>query len=243
MKALILNSGIGKRMGELTKDRPKCLVELKKGESILKRQVEQLVSLGLKELVMTTGPFEEKIKKEIKENFPGLKVTYVFNEKYDSTNYIYSMYLAEKYIKDDLILLHGDMVNDLEVLKAIISFNEKDAVIVNSAKPLPEKDFKGKIKDGKVKKIGLDFFGADCVFLLPVYKFSKNSMEIWFSEIEKFIKAGTAGVYAENAFNEVSDRLNLIPLDITDILCMEIDNAEDLEIARKALGYGENVYA
>jgi choline kinase len=49
MKAFIFNSGVGSRLGDLTKDKPKALVELKSGETILGRQLRILRSQGIKE--------------------------------------------------------------------------------------------------------------------------------------------------------------------------------------------------
>ena len=39
MKALILNSGTGSRMGDLTRTHPKCMTEIGGGETILSRQL------------------------------------------------------------------------------------------------------------------------------------------------------------------------------------------------------------
>ena len=41
-----------------------------------------------------------------------MSFTFVENPIYDKTNYIYSMYLAREYLKDDILLLHGDLVFD-----------------------------------------------------------------------------------------------------------------------------------
>ena len=57
MKALILNSGKGTRMAPLTDRQPKCLTELRPGETILSRQLRQLSEAGIGEVVLTTGPF------------------------------------------------------------------------------------------------------------------------------------------------------------------------------------------
>ena len=43
MKALILNSGLGSRMGVLTSEHPKCMTEVSPKETILSRQLNQLV--------------------------------------------------------------------------------------------------------------------------------------------------------------------------------------------------------
>jgi len=53
MKALILNSGRGSRMGILTADKPKALVEVL-GETIIGRQISILSVLGIREYIITT---------------------------------------------------------------------------------------------------------------------------------------------------------------------------------------------
>ena len=58
MKALILNSGMGSRMGVLTAEQPKCMTEISGKETILSRQLRQLAEAGIDEVVMTTGLFD-----------------------------------------------------------------------------------------------------------------------------------------------------------------------------------------
>ena len=88
MKAIIYNSGLVKRMGDLTKDRPKSMVELKNGETIFERQLRLLRECGIKDIVVTTGPFKEKIEAVTKEpQFADMKFTLVENPVYDKTNY------------------------------------------------------------------------------------------------------------------------------------------------------------
>ena len=58
MKALILNSGLGTRMGVLTSEHPKCMTEISTNETILSRQLQQLAEAGIREVVITTGLFD-----------------------------------------------------------------------------------------------------------------------------------------------------------------------------------------
>ena len=59
MKALILNSGLGHRMGVLTSEHPKCMTEITNKDTILSRQLKLIADAGIKEVVMTTGYFNE----------------------------------------------------------------------------------------------------------------------------------------------------------------------------------------
>ena len=58
MKVLILNSGMGSRMGLLTSEHPKCMTEISVKETILSRQLKMITDAGINEVVMTTGPFD-----------------------------------------------------------------------------------------------------------------------------------------------------------------------------------------
>jgi NDP-sugar pyrophosphorylase family protein len=62
MKVAILAGGFGSRLGELTRDRPKPMIEIG-GRPYLERVVETFAQRGLRELVMLTGHMAEVIEK------------------------------------------------------------------------------------------------------------------------------------------------------------------------------------
>jgi len=232
MKAIILNSGIGTRMRPFTNENPKCLVKLNE-KTILEHELENLLHYGIKDIIITTGHFEEKVKNLVKEKFPQLNVTYVKNPKYDSTNYIYSIWLARELIDDEVILMHGDMVFERELLGRLVNGGERTHVLINNKSVPPKKDFKGRIENDLVKEIGLDVFGENAFFLPPVYRFSKEDFRLWMEEIDRFIKEGNTSVYAEDAFNKISDLIKLHAVYYGDEFCMEIDDFNDLRVARE----------
>lgn len=233
MKALILNSGVGKRMGEITKQHPKCMTEISSEDTILSRQLKQLSENGINDVIMTTGPFEDALKSYCNDLQLPINITFVNNPKYKETNYIYSMYKAKDYLDDDIVLMHGDLVFDDEVLKELLQRKES-SMTISSTVPLPEKDFKAVIKNGKIEKIGIEFF-EDAMAAQPLYKFNKEDFSIWLKCIELFCEKGIVNCYAENALNVISDSIDLIPLDVENKLCNEIDNQEDLKIITERL--------
>ena len=86
MKALLLNSGLGSRMGALTKNQPKCMTELTDGETILSRQLRLLSDCGIQEAVITTGAFDEAVAEYCKSLELPLDISFVKNPLYDRTN-------------------------------------------------------------------------------------------------------------------------------------------------------------
>ena len=56
MKALILNSGLGQRMGVITSEHPKCMTDISSRDTILSRQLRLLVACGITDVVIVTVP-------------------------------------------------------------------------------------------------------------------------------------------------------------------------------------------
>lgn len=233
MKALILNSGLGTRMGEFTTEHPKCMTEILNNETILSRQLKQLVKSGISEVVITTGLFEEKLVNYCQNLDLPLEIHFVKNSDFRTTNYIFSIYCARDYLHDDIILMHGDLVFEDAVLDEIISA-PKSSMVVDSSEQLPEKDFKAVIQQGQIKKIGIEFFN-EALAAQPLYKILKSDWKIWLDKIIEFCESGNVNCYAENAFNEVSDACKIYSLDICGKLCKEIDNVQDLAVVTQKL--------
>ena len=238
MKALILNSGLGHRMGVLTSEHPKCMTEISAKETILSRQLRLLSEAGIKEVVMTTGYFDSVLVNYCKELAYPIKLTFVNNPLYAETNYIYSIYCARDYLDDDIVLMHGDLVFESSVLDDIIAA-EGSCMKVSSTTPLPDKDFKAVVSDGKVKAVGIGFFDS-AMEAQALYKLNKEDWKIWLDKICEFCEAGNTGVYAENALNEVTDKCVISAFDVYERLCTEIDTPEDLAVVKAKLSEIEN---
>ena len=238
MKALILNSGMGSRMGVLTSEHPKCMTEIAPGETILSRQLKQLNRMGIKEVVMTTGLFDKVLVDYCNElNLP-MEFIFVNNPLYKETNYIYSIYCAKEYLDDDIVLMHGDLVFEDSVLAKSLA-EENSTMVVSSVLPLPEKDFKAVISEGKVVEVGINCFD-NAMYAQALYKLNKADWKVWLDEIIAFCERKDDKCYAENAFNSVSDKCIIKPLDVKNLMCREIDNPEDLEMVTKELQDTQN---
>lgn len=223
MKAVILNSGIGSRLGRYTKNNPKCMVEIQDNVTILKRQLKLLKKSGVEEIIITTGYMSDKIKDHLKGEWPDIE--YVFNDKYKSTNYIKSLDNV-KAADDDIILMHGDLVFEYSVLMDMVSA-ENSCMVIDKSLGLPEKDFKAVVEENKIKAVGVEYFD-NAFSAQPLYKLKNKDWNDWKKAIRQYCLDGKTNVYAENALNTITDVISLFPLDINGRLCSEIDNEEDL---------------
>ena len=233
MKALILNSGLGSRMGVLTKDHPKCMTEISPTETILSRQLKLLKKVNITDIVITTGYYDQVLIDYCESLNLGLNFTFVNNPVYDNTNYIYSIYCAKEHLDDDIILMHGDLVFEESVLRDLL-YEKNSCMKVSSTIPLPEKDFKAVVKDGEVKAVGIEFFDS-AMEAQALYKLNKEDWQIWLNTIIEYCENDKRKCYAEVALNEVTDECHIKAFDVKDRLCTEIDNPEDLEKVKKRI--------
>lgn len=236
MKALIFNSGLGSRMGKLTSDKPKCLLKLYNGETILERQIRILSEFEIKEFIITTGAYEEQIKNTALK-YKECNFIFVKNNDYLNTNYIVSMNNAYKYLNDDFILLHGDLVFNRLLIKKIFESKEKSLCLYNENKKLPEKDFKGRFNDGLLKEVSINIFDSDCYAFQPLYKLDKNTLNLWKNKVKEFVENGIVKVYAENALNEISDNLHIVGMSYSSDYIDEIDNESDYKRVSNDIKY------
>lgn len=236
MYGIILNSGMGSRLGGITKNRPKGLVGLDGDITLLSRQIDSLLSCGVTDLIITTGYLADQIQSYVGHRYPNIGITLVCNEVYASTNYIVSLdRLSHIEFDKPVILMHGDLVFAHDVLQSIRDM-EGNWVVVDQQAPLPEKDFKARLTpDGLVREIGVGVFGDDCVACQPLYRMEPEFWQGWQKKIREFCLSGNTSVYAENALNAMLGEHQLHPFDADGRLCMEIDTTEDLEKARTLL--------
>lgn len=119
-RAILLLAGRGRRLGALTADRPKCMVEVN-GEPILGRMLRLLASSDVGEAVLVVGYREDQVRAFAGDRFEGMDVRYVVNERHSETNTAYSLWLARRYLDRDLFLLEGDIVFEASALARLLS--------------------------------------------------------------------------------------------------------------------------
>ena len=97
--AIILAAGKSNRFAPFTYEKPKGLFCVK-GEILIERQIEQLISAGVDEIIIVIGYMKEKffyLEQKYKE------VKLIVNNTFASKGNIYSMYVAREYLKNTYI--------------------------------------------------------------------------------------------------------------------------------------------
>lgn len=229
-KAVILAAGIASRLRPLTDSTPKCLLEVG-GKKILERSVDNIIANGITEIVVVTGYLNHMIEDYLKTNYPQVTFTFLHNEKYASTNNIYSLWMCKKVIGDDnILLLDSDIVFEEKIINRLLHSNydnclalnnhelgdEEIKVIVNEENEITEISKVCSIQDSIGESIGIELFNQS--FLKDLY-----------AEMDVMIeKEGLENVFYELAFERIIQKgQKVIPVDTTDLFSMEIDTVED----------------
>jgi choline kinase len=113
--ALLLAAGTGTRLRPLTLDAPKCLT-IVGGRPILDRLVCNLREQGIEKLIVVLGYMGDQIRDFLNDHAGGMKVEYVLNPEYATTNNIYSLWLAREHINESFLLVESDLVFDAGML-------------------------------------------------------------------------------------------------------------------------------
>ena len=94
MQAIILAAGMGRRLGELTNNNTKCMLEVN-GKKLITRALDALDRVGITNVILVVGYKYENVQKLIGHKYKNITIDYVVNNVYDKTNNIYSLYLAK----------------------------------------------------------------------------------------------------------------------------------------------------
>ena len=241
MQAIILAAGMGRRLGEYTRDNTKCMLPVN-GVRLIDRVLGQLSQLGLSRVVIVVGYKGQNLIDYIGHRYDDrLKIEYVNNPVYDKTNNIYSLSLAkEKLQEDDTLLIESDLIFDDSLFRMIMDNPYPNLALVdkyetwmdgtmvridednNIVNFIPKKAFKYKDVDSYYKTVN-------------IYKFSREfSQNKYVPFLDAYSKALGNNEYYEQVLRVITllDNAELKALPITNgAKWYEIDDVQDLDIA------------
>ncbi len=240
MQAIMLAAGKGSRLGKYTKNNTKCMLEVY-GKTLLERAIDALLLAGIKDFIIVLGYKGENVKKYIREKELDKKINiiYVDNDVYDTTNNIYSLYLAKDYlIKDDTILLESDLIYDVSIVKKLVDSKYDSAAVIakyeewmdGTVVTLNDEGFINSF----IERKNFEYKNADNYYkTVNIYKFSKEFSERFYLPfLESYIKAYGNNDYYELVLKVISGlkEVKLHGFKLTGEDWYEIDDAQDYDI-------------
>ena len=239
MQAIILAAGMGRRLGELTGDNTKCMLEVN-NVRLIDRTLECLTSYPLSRIVLVIGYKGENVKRYVGNSYKGVEIVYVENPIYDKTNNIYSLYLAKDYLlEEDTILLESDLIYEPVVIKRIIENDYPNLALVDKYESWMDGTVVTLNTENKISnfisKRDFNYLDIDKYYkTVNIYKFSK---EFSATHYVPFLKAYSLAL-GNNAYYEqvlrvitLLDDSPLKALPLNGEKWYEIDDIQDLDIA------------
>lgn len=240
MQAIILAAGMGKRLGEYTKNNTKCMVEVN-GTKLIDRVITQLSHFHLNRLIIVIGYKGEELKEYIGHRYDKvLKIEYIENKDYDKTNNIYSLALAkDELCKDDTILLESDIIFEDNVLGKLISDPYPNIALVDKYQPWMDGTMvtinENYEIENFVNKASFRYQDIDCYYkTVNLYKFSKGfSKGVYVPFLEAYCKVMGNNQYYEEVLRVLTiiHQSSLHALPLNGEKWYEIDDVQDLDIA------------
>ena len=238
MKAVILAAGQGTRLSPLTNRVPKCLVRLH-GKPIMQRQLESLDKAGFEQCVVVVGYRGDQVEYQFGPNFRNVEITYVYNERFQETNNLYSLWLARDYLDDDILLLECDLVFEDGLLKDLAQVTYPDVAVVDWFRPTMD----GTVilaREGLAESILLKSQQAEqfdysyALKTVNIYSLSRDTMVRRFlPALDRYVDTGVTDVFYEAILAELvsQGKLNMAVHLTGDRKWTEIDTVDDLREA------------
>jgi choline kinase len=237
--AVILVAGGGTRLRPHTLHRPKALVPIAVGDTILGRAVRLLAAAGVKRLVLATGFGEEHVREAMRD--APLEVRFCRNDAWDRTQNVASLAVcAEAVGGESFFKLDGDVVFRPEVLERLDECAAPLAVAVDSRLDLGDEEMKVLADAGRITRFGKDLDPKACAGeSMGIERIDASLTPRLFASIAATVASGRTDVYYEHVYDQlVRDGVEARAVPVTDLAWTEIDTPEDLAHATELVRSG-----
>jgi len=247
MQAIILAAGMGRRLGEYTKDNTKCMVPVN-GVRLIDRLLGQLAKQDLKRIIIVVGYqgqalhnyIEETYLKPQTSDFRHLNIEFAENPIYDKTNNIYSLALVkDKLQEDDTLLIESDLIFSDRIIPMIVDNPYPNLALVAKYETWMDGTMVRLDEDQNIvnfiSKDAFDYNEVDAYYkTVNIYKLSKAfSQQKYVPFLDAYTKAVGNNEYYENVLRIISllNNHDMKALPIGNEKWYEIDDKQDLDIA------------
>ena len=244
MQAIILAAGMGRRLGEYTKDQTKCMVSVN-GARLIDRVLGQLSKIQLQRVIIVTGYKGKELRDYITTQY-GQQLTgncqlqFAENPVYDKTNNIYSLSLVKDQLQeDDTLLIESDLILSDRLFSMLLDNPYPNLALVAKYETWMDGTMV-RLDDEQnivnfISKDAFDYNDIDAYYkTVNIYKLSRAfSLHKYVPFLEAYTKAVGNNEYYENVLRIISllNNHDMKALPIGQEKWYEIDDKQDLDIA------------
>ena len=253
MQAIILAAGMGRRLGELTKENTKCMVPVN-GVRLIDRLLRQLSTLPLTRIIIVIGYKGKELKEYIQSTFhiphSTLHIDFVENPIYDKTNNIYSLSMVKEQLQqDDTLLIESDLIFSDRLFPMILENPYPNLALVAKYESWMDGTMVRLDEDqyivNFISKQAFDYADVDSYYkTVNIYKFSREFLQQQYVPfLDAYTKAVGNNEYYENVLRIISllNSHNMKALPIGNEKWYEIDDKQDLDIAEALFADDQDV--
>lgn len=228
--AIILAAGHGSRMGALTAERPKALLEVA-GYSLIDRQIDALTISGIRNITVVTGYKHDRLHEHL-----GTRVSYVHNERYSKSNSLYSLWLARDVLRQGAVVMNSDILVSPVLIARLLGTPARDAALIDPRDDMGEEEMKVRLLNGFVAEFSKDMpvesaHGEN----VGILKFSREGGTRLARHLETLVHIGMTNAWAPLAFGALAREWPLVAVSTHGIPWTEIDFPEDLARAEQVV--------
>ena len=239
MKAIILSAGQGSRLGHLTDDRPKCLIEFG-GRTLLDRQLDTLAANGITESVVVTGFRDDQIERALERRRAageGPNVRTVFNPFFKVADNLGSLFLVREELKGDCLVWNGDTLVSNSLMARVIGNDQSGICVTVDRKDTYDDDDMKVVRDedtGRLREIGKRIKAGVNAESIGLLAFREGGAERFAEAIEREMRTaeGTT-VWYLRVIHYIAQEGEIWTLDIKGEQWGEVDFPEDVASAEK----------
>lgn len=250
MQALILAAGMGRRLGEMTKNNTKCMLPVN-GILLIDRYLSILAKYSLTRVVIVVGYEGQNVIDYLGSDYNGLPIEYIVNDVYDKTNNIFSLALAkEKISEDDTIMMESDLIFESSMIDLLVNHSDSNLALVAKYESWMDGTMVRIDEDRNiinfVPKAAFRYEDIDVYYkTVNIYKFSKEfSTNYYIPFLEAYCKVMGNNEYYEEVLRVLTHLHNsqLKALPISSEKWYEIDDVQDLDIASTLFAENKDKY-
>jgi choline kinase len=224
MRAVILAAGRGNRLRDVTGNRPKCLARVG-ALTLLGWQMRALNSCGIHDIAVVAGYGADEVRREC-----GGETQFVVNTRHDTTNSLYSLWLARHLLMDGFIVLNCDVLLHDQLLRDLLMAPAEDALLMAAVgdQVYSDEEMKISVAGGCVaaiaKTLEPEITDGENV---GVAKFGRAGAAILVDEIGRVLTDGGLREWLPKAFDGFARVRPLRVVETRGFPWTEIDSPED----------------
>ena len=239
MRAIILSAGRGSRLLPLTAARPKCLLEVAPGLSVLRHQIGALGRAGVDDVTVITGFLPQTVEEDL-ARVDAVTVRTLFNPFYQIADNLASCWMARGRMNGDFLLINGDTLFGDALLERVLAAPPAAVSVTIDKKPAyDEDDMKVTLRGTQLVGIGKTLSHAETdAESIGMLRFMGDGPGVFTGQLEAMMRTpeGVRSWFLKAIDGLAKSGITVETCSIEGHAWSELDTPEDYETVRALFG-------